>query len=118
MLKDLSKLSLAARRRAAAWRRWFRKLPHNRVCRPRVRDADGRTVGHGPPVPMPEPQLPPYFCEVVRWPSGRVDVKLTGEAVETAYRLARRPQPTADAVGRLPLGEAEIRRLHREYCCE
>ncbi len=116
MLKELNKLWVAARGRAAAWRRWSRKLPHNRVRRTRVRDAAGRTVGYGPPVPVPEPPLLPYFCQTVRLPSGRVDVVLTGEAVEAAYRLARKPQPTAEAIHPLQLAEDEIRRRYQEYC--
>lgn len=118
MLKELNKLWVEARRRAAAWQRWYRKLPHNRVRRPRLRDQQGRRIGYGPPEPLPEPALPAPFCRKVQMPSGRWEVFLSGGAVEIAYRLARHPKPTADAVEPLPIPEAEVRRLCQEYGCE
>src|SRR5687768_4663929 len=96
MLKELNRLWLAAQRQAAAWRRWNRKLPHNRVCRPRIRDDAGRVVGYGQPVPVPEPILDSPFCRKVELPSGRIDATLTDHRIEAAYRLARRPRPTME----------------------
>src|SRR5215218_4128081 len=103
MLKELNRLWVAAQRQAAAWRRWNRKLPHNRVRRPRIRDLAGRTAGYGPPVPVPEPALASPFCRKVELPSGRSGVQLTDREIEAAYRLARRPRPTAAEVQPLPL---------------
>src|SRR4051812_29105994 len=109
MLKELNRLWFAARRQAAAWRRWHRKLPHNRVRRSRVRHADGRVIGYGPPVPVPEPALASPFCRKVELPSGRADVVLKDSSIEAGYRLARRPRPTAAEVESLPLSEEQIR---------
>src|SRR5215213_5488048 len=109
MLKELNKLCFQSRCQVAAWRRWNRKLPHNRVRRPRLRDEHGRRIGFGPPEPLPEPELHPCFTQKVKLPSGRWDVILTGGAVEAAYRQTRQPAPTPDAVAPLPISEAEIR---------
>src|SRR5262245_22229925 len=116
MLKDLNKLWEMARRQAAAWQRWNRKLPHNRVRRPRLRDDQGRVVGHGPPEPLPKPPLPEAFCQKVKLPSGRFEVILSGKNVEIAYRQARHPRPSPGEVSSLPMTEEEIRRLHSQHC--
>ncbi|HJZ91392.1 MAG TPA: hypothetical protein VKE40_11005 [Gemmataceae bacterium] len=116
MLKELNRLWYTARRQAAAWRRWNAKLPHNRVWRQRIRDAGGRPIGYGPPMPMPEPALPPPFCQVTVLPAGRRAVVLTGAEIESAYRHARRPRPTAGDVESLAIPEARIRELFVEYC--
>ena len=117
MLKELNRLWLKAQHQAAAWQRWYRKLPHNRVRRPRLRDAHGRLIGYGPPEPRPEPDLPPCFCRKVQLPSGRLAVVLSGGSVEAAYRLARSPSPTPEGTGPLPIAEEEIRRKYQECCC-
>jgi hypothetical protein len=117
MLKELNKLVLLARRRAAAWRRWHAKLPHNRVRRPRLRDGDGRPIGFGPPVPAPEPQLIAGFSEAVRLPSGRLAVVVSDGGVEAAYRSARCPRPTAGEVEQLPIREEGVRKRYQQYCC-
>lgn len=90
-------------------------MPHNRVRREPVRDASGRKVGYGPPVPVPEPPLPGVACRPVARPSGRVEVELAGPAgadlrrLQETYRLARRPRPTAQEVEPLPVTAAEVR---------
>jgi hypothetical protein len=107
-------LTLDRRRRVAAWRRWSAKLPHNRVRRAVIRDASGRRVGYGPAVPLPEPPLPAVACRAVTRPSCRVEVELDGPSgddlrrLQEAYRLARRPRPTAVEVGPLPVSTAEV----------
>lgn len=99
----------------AAWRRWSAKLPHNRVRREPLRDASGRKVGYGPPVAVPEPPLPATGCRRVTRLSGRVEVELAGPTeggfrrLQEAYRLARRPRPTAAEVEPLPVSVAEVR---------
>src|SRR5262245_9109067 len=67
-LKLLNHLLLRARRMAAAWERWHRKDPHNRVTRGRIRNEKGQTVGYEPPVPRAEPAICPVFSrkEAVR----------------------------------------------------
>jgi hypothetical protein len=117
MLKELNKLWLKAQRQAAAWRRWYRKLPHNRTRRPRLRDEHGWLIGYGPPEPMPEPELHPCFCEKVELPSGRFEVRLSGGRVEAAYRLARYPRRAPEEVVPLPMAAEEVRRRYAKYCC-
>lgn len=112
LLKELNRLWVRGRQEAAAWRRWHRKLPHNRVRRPRLRDDIGRPVGHGPP----EPVLSSPVCRVRQMPSGKADVFLDDHVVESAYRLAGRPWPTAPEVRPLPLSEEAVRRIVAEYC--
>ena len=116
MLKELNRLWVRARHEAAAWRRWHRKLPHNRVRRERVRDAAGRVVGHGPPRPVPEPRLTSPFGRPVELPSGAADVVLDDRGVAAAYRLARRPCPTAAEVRPLPVSGEEVRRMFEAWC--
>ena len=114
-LRRLWRLVLVRRRQVAAWRRWNAKLPHNRATRQRVRDAQGRVVGYTQPVPAPEPPLPAVACRKVTRPSGRVEVELAGPSgrdlrrLQEAYRLARRPRPTAEEVEALPVTAAEVR---------
>jgi hypothetical protein len=113
-LRALWRLVLARRRQVAAWRRWTAKLPHNRVRREVVRDESGRRVGYGEAVPVPEPRLPAVACRAVTRPSGRVEVELAGPSgaalrrLQEAYRLARRPRPTAAEVEPLPVTAAEV----------
>src|SRR5438132_2596615 len=115
MLKELNKLWAKAQHQAAVWRRWSRKLPHNRVRRPRLRDELGRPIGHGPPEPVPEPPLPACFCRKVELPSGRLEVIVSDGGIEAAYRLARHPKATAEEVVPLPIAADEIRRQYEQY---
>jgi hypothetical protein len=116
MLKELNKLWTTALRQAAAWRRWNRKLPHNRVSRQRIRDEAGRVIGYSPASPVPEPMLTSPFCRKVQLPSGRMDVFVTDRGIEAAYRLARCPRNSAGEVGSLPVTEEAVRRMFEEYC--
>ncbi|MCI0378989.1 MAG: hypothetical protein L0215_15380 [Gemmataceae bacterium] len=115
-MKELNKLWEKAKRQRASWQRWNRKLPHNRVSRPRLRDERGRTIGYGSPIPLHEPVLHPAFCHKVQLPSGRWDIELRDVGIESAYRLARHPKPTPDDVTPLPMSKDEIRRLFDEHC--
>jgi hypothetical protein len=117
VLKELHRRWQRALRQRAAWERWNRKLPHNRVRRPRIRDADGRTVGYGEAVPVPEPVLPLAFCEKVVLPSGRVEAMMPDRNIEAAYRQARHPRATPKEVTPLMIREEEIRALY-ERCKE
>jgi hypothetical protein len=114
MLKALNRLREQTLRQAAAWWRWSRKRPHNRVRRPRIRDERGRRIGYGPPERWPEPPFPKFFCRRVQLPSGAIELELTGAEIQAAYRLARTPMPSAEAVTPLPISEEEIRTLYRE----
>jgi hypothetical protein len=103
------------RRRLAAWRRWAAKLPHNRVVRPPIRDDEGHRVGYGEPVLVHEPPLPDAGFRRVNRPSGRVELVPLGPVgadlrrLQEAYRLARRPVPTAADVPTLQVSMAEVR---------
>ena len=105
---------LVRRKMVAAWRRWHAKLPHNRVKRERIRNPRGQVVGYTQPVPIPEPPLPAVACRLITRPSGRVEVELAGPSgkdlrrLQEAYRLARRPKPTAEEVAVMPLTMAEV----------
>jgi len=116
MLKELNRLWLRSRYQAASWRRWHRKLPHNRIRRRRIRDETGRTIGYSEPEPLLEPALPVAFCRKVELPSGRVELVLDDARVESAYRHARYPSPTADSVKPLPMSETTIHELFEKYC--
>jgi hypothetical protein len=115
-LRSLWRAVLVRRKQVAAWRRWAAKRPHNRVKREKVRDATGRVLGHGASVPVPEPPLPAVSCRRVTRPSGKVEVELAGPSgaalrrLQEAYRLARRPKPTAAEVEPLPVTIEEVRR--------
>jgi hypothetical protein len=114
MLKEINKRNQAALRRAAAWRRWARKLPHNRVSRPVLRNERGQRIGYGPATPIPEPPIDPCFCRMVELPSGRVELAFAEKRIEAAYRLARHPKATEAEVVPLPLTEAEVLKLYQE----
>jgi hypothetical protein len=64
-LKFLNQVYLQAIRLAHAWERWYRKDPHNRVMRRRIRNEKGQTIGYEPPVSLPEPKICPVFSQKV-----------------------------------------------------
>jgi hypothetical protein len=125
LLKLLNARWLAAQRGYAQRRRWFRKKPANRVMRRCLRDSQGRKIGREIVGPLSEPRVCPLFCErasvICHWsqsgeflPSGRtVDgFALCAElGIPEAYRAARTPLPSVEAVRPLSLTAAEIRRL-------
>jgi hypothetical protein len=124
LLKRLHGLCERARRRYAAWQRWRRKMPHNRVIRRKVVDACGRKIGAEVVGPRPEPPLAALFCVhrqvLTYWSAGGRPLK-EGRLVEevvfddlgipAAYRAARTPAATEAEVAPLPLTAAEVRRL-------
>lgn len=65
-LKLLNLVYERAVRLAHAWDRWHRKAPHNRVCRRRLRDDQGRIIGYAAPVPLAEPPLCAVFSRKVQ----------------------------------------------------
>jgi hypothetical protein len=89
-------------------------MPHNRVKRRRIHDAQGRVVGYTQGVPVPEPPLPEVACRKVTRPSGRVEVELAGPCgkdlrrLQEAYRLASWPAATLEEVAPLPVTAAEV----------
>jgi hypothetical protein len=124
LLKRLHAAYWRALRQYSTWRRWRRKMPHNRVLRRRIRDEQGRNVGVTVVGPWPEPPLPPLFCVRRRvltyWgEDGRPlkEGRLTEEVVfddlgiPAAYRTARRPAATEADVTPLGLSSDQIRQL-------
>jgi hypothetical protein len=124
LLKKLNVLCERARRQFAAWQRWHRKMPHNRVVRRKVVDADGRRIGREVVGQMPEPPLPELFCTVrhVRtyWSQdgrplkeGRLveEMCFDDRGIPEAYRSARRPVLSEADVQPLRLDTEEVRRL-------
>ena len=87
-LKRVRLLWFRTVRRQAAWTRWHRKQPQNRVIRWRLRDSARRPVGWEQLGPRPEPLVPPFMV-VEDW-RGRF---VTHEWVDALYREARRPLP-------------------------
>lgn len=66
--KKLKALNMAydkALREKAAWERWDRKEPQNRVSRVKLKNSAGEVVGYAAPVPQPEPELTSIFCKKV-----------------------------------------------------
>ncbi len=96
-LKEINKFLTKARHQKAAWERWDRKMPHNRVIRRKLRDSQGRAVGYAAPEPMPEPELDSVFCHKQtgprhQWTKEEVTtVSLVYAEMENYYREARYP---------------------------
>jgi len=124
LLKRLYAAHLRALRRYAAWERWRRNQPQNRVIRRRVVDHSGRKVGAEVLGPRPEPPLPRLFCVrrqvVTYWgedgrplKEGRPaeEVVFDDLGVPEAFRAARRPRATAEEAAPLRLSAEDIRRL-------
>jgi hypothetical protein len=124
MLKRLNAACEEARRRYAAWRRWKRKLPHNRVVRRCLRDERGRRVGCEVVGPLPEPPLPPLFCVRRLVPSfwgedGRPlpeprpveDVVFGDLGIPEAYRAARKPAASPETVRPLRFSVEDLQHL-------
>jgi hypothetical protein len=127
LLKKLHGFYWRALCQHAAWQRWARKKPHNRLIQRKVRDDEGQVVGREVVGPMTEPKLCPVFHvkdQVVSHldddgkylRQGRLidRVTLCDHGIPEAYRSARRPQPQADLVSPLRLSADEIRRLTAE----
>lgn len=63
-LKVIHKVYWESVFRLAAWRRWDRKEPQNRVQRWAGKDADNKRIRVIPPVPIPEPKLTPFIMKM------------------------------------------------------
>lgn len=111
----------------AAWERWERKEPHNRVQRPRLRDEKGQVYGYGDPLPWNEPAVCPIFAEkttkkVVWHPTKGYNkdgtdlttVEIVGPDITAVARQARTPYPTPEAVRPLSLTVEQINTLYEK----
>jgi len=125
-LKALNKFYVDALHRKAAWERWERKEPHNRIGRERLRSSNGQVVGYGVPVPLPEPVLngllvkETYFSDVNRSGKWIKDVRVErakvsfadgAEIIAQEYKYARTPQPSEKGMRQLKLSVETIDRL-------
>ena len=124
LLKELHGLYTRALRQHAAWLRWQRKEPQNRVVRQWFRDDRGNRTGARVLGPRPEPTLCPLFCtrqqvvrhltrdgHVVREGTVAERVVLDDHGIPEAYQAARMPAASPEEVRPLPLTPEEIRRL-------
>jgi hypothetical protein len=70
-LKRLNLLYFDAMKSKNKWERWYKKDPHNRVTRQKLRDSSGRVVGYEAPLPVAEPEVCPIFCKKITYSSFR-----------------------------------------------
>jgi hypothetical protein len=114
LLKELNALCEKARRQYAAWQRWRRKLPHNRVTRRKIVDGQGRVIGREVVGPRPEPALPALFCtryQAVSRGQSAGQVTFSDLGIPAAYRSARTPAATREEVKPLALTAEQVARL-------
>ena len=113
--------------RAAAWKRWYAKAPHNRVIKQRVRDANGQVVGYKDPVPWNEPAVCPIFSSLkttktlyhptLGYHKDGIDlteVTTIDLDIPACARSARMPAPTQEAVKKLSLTPSQIDAIHAD----
>lgn len=122
-LKKLHKIWFRALRDAARWKRWVRKLPHNRLSRRTIRDAAGRRIGREVIGPAPEPRTCDLFSRKLvdadrkvivsernkyGWFIGLIE---TDDTVAVEYRKAKHPKADAAEVGKAGLTGPEIDKM-------
>lgn len=126
-LRKLNEMYQKALSAAAAWERWERKAPHNRILREKMRDEQGRVCGRKPilddqgePVKLPEPKLCPLFCrKVIRkafdWRKleyyDREFVEVVDHGIPAAARNARTPRSREEDVKPLGISLEQIDQL-------
>jgi hypothetical protein len=91
----------------AAWNRWRRKEPQNRVIRKWTRNADSQRTGYEIIGPRPEPERCPVFSD--KW-------SLT-YSIERDYENAKVPRRNKEDVQALRLSKDDINELYEE-CIE
>ena len=118
---------------AAAWNRWERKAPHNRVQRRKIFDEQGRCCGRqvvldalGQPLMQPEPKICPLFCNKVskkclmrvlvdgRWHTKLIErefIEINDLGVPAAARQSRTPLESELLVKPLSLTVQQIDHL-------
>lgn len=127
-LKLLNRQFVEAQHQVAAWNRWNNKLPHNRVIRKKIRNAEGQVIGRAPfGEPMPEPEFDPLFCRKASFPAyrnvnGKYErydrdyMELNDFSIVAAYQQARKPQPNPESVRKLSISKDRIDELYRLAC--
>lgn len=114
-LKKLAEHVRRALHMSHAWKRWARKLPHNRVARQRLRNDKGQCVGYRVIGLIPEPQIDPVFPDVTttpdwkQWRTGKMPKIIVGDdGVLADYQRARFPKATPEAVEPLQISLKRI----------
>jgi len=125
-LKFLNKIYYQALHSTAAWRRWKRKDPHNRIMRRKIRNEQKQVIGYEEPKPMPEPLICPIFAKKIKekahWDKykyhkdGFLDdfVVLDNAVISSAYYQARMPAPTPENVVLLNIKLEDIDALYNK----
>ena len=124
----LKKLNMAfnkALHEKAAWERWDRKEPQNRVIRAKLKDSTGRVVGYQASIPMPEPELTSIFCKKVvkrvQWGKkggffkdgiDETHIELSDLPIYQDYCNARYPVAGEEGVSSLKMNMEIINELH------
>lgn len=96
-LKRLNFIFQKARVRAAQWKRWVRKAPHNRVEKRWIRNDQNQKTGFEILGPLSEPETCDLFSkklvDVDRNPLGRwfMGYIQTDDTVEIEYQKSHRP---------------------------
>lgn len=122
LYKKLAAHVRKAQAQYCTWLRWNRKQPQNRVLRRHVRDTQGRKCGREVVGPWAEPPLSPVFVtrSMVRdsWESYVQKKEVLKEVVVfnphgaiEAYRQARYPKATPEAVRPLALSVDQVKAL-------
>ena len=109
----------------AAWERWDRKEPQNRVVRAKLKDSKGNVVGYAAPVPQKEPAITSIFLKKVvkrvQWGKkgqyykdgkDEIFVELTDLPIFEDYWKARYPVAGEEGVSPLSLKLDLINELH------
>lgn len=125
-LKLLHSVYMQSLQLAAAWWRWKRKDPHNRVMRRRIRNTKGQVIGYEAPVLMPEPKLCPLFTRKTAEKcysdkngnysrEGFMEVVVTDDhGIAGDFANARRPAKAESEVQALRVNLATINELHAQ----
>ena len=122
-LKALNLVYFKALQGKKRWERWERKDPKNRTIRGKLKDSAGRVVGYKAPLPMPEPEICPIFCEkiVTKVNFCKNGINITEVArvvIEDSlyddYRNARYPKATKEEVQPLSLNLDTINQLYNK----
>lgn len=113
-LKKLHKHYWKAVRGLAAWFRWDRKQPQNRILTKRLKDASGRVTGREVIGPWEEPK----YCTVFGQPTEKRDwltipEHLDDHGIIAAYLNARIPRKMED-VTPLAISAEEIDALYEK----
>lgn len=124
-LKKLNKAYWKSLRQEAAWERWDRKAPQNRLLRKRIRNEKGQVIKTEVIGPAPEPVIPPCFASVEEVPARqfgsytihatkRIVRKNLGFHTPAEYSKARYPMPTSEQVSPLLITPEQIDAMLKE----